>query len=280
MQVTVAELRILVLEEQHSMDRAEGLAWARKADAFGTLTRLFARPRDEDFELTYKERRYQPFWHVGCSAYYGYERQGQYQIALRGPEVQSVTIQGADYDAQNSSVTLTGVEHCRESARAEFYVDALTGAKEAGLAEYANYPGQEAALQDLNALRSEGVIVVPPQLASTGIVREAVGGLVRRVVADEITEEVLEVQRLDLYFRPVYVFGYRWISKEREALMEYDALTGKFTIDGKSFQEYADAGIEAELVADLDAETVAQLVPGGQLAVKTEAPSSSGRRRG
>ena len=57
MQVTVAELRILVLEEQHSMDRAEGLAWARKADAFGTLTRLFARPRDEDFELTYKERR-------------------------------------------------------------------------------------------------------------------------------------------------------------------------------------------------------------------------------
>lgn len=280
MQVTVAELRILVLEEQHSMDRAEGLAWARKADAFGTLTRLFARPRDEDFELTYKERRFQPFWHVACSAYYGYERQGQYQVALRGPEVQSVTIQGADYDAQNSSITLTGLEHCRESARAEFYVDALTGAKEAGLAEYANYPAQEATLQDLNAARTEGVIVVPPQLASTGIVREAVGGLVRRVVADEITEEILEVQRLDLYYRPVYAFGYRWISKEREALMEYDALTGKFSVDGKAYQEYAEAVIEAELVADLDAQTVADLVPGGQLAVKTEAPAPSGRRRG
>lgn len=279
MQVTVAELRILALEEQHSMDRAEGLAWARKADAFGALTRLFSRPRDEDFELIYKERRYQPFWHVACNAYYGYERRGEYQITLRGPEVQSVTIQGADHDAQNASISLSGVEHCRESARAEFYVDALTGAKEPALAEYANYPSQTASLQDLNALRSEGVLVVPPQLASTGIVREAIGGLVRRVVADEITEEVLEVQRLDLYYRPVYAFQYRWISKEREAFMEYDALNGKFTTDGKSFQEYAEAPIDAELVADLDAETVSQLVPGGQLAVKTEAPSS-GKRRG
>lgn len=85
MKVTVAELRILALEEQHSMDRAEGLAWARKVDAFGAIAKLFSRPKDEDFELIYKERRYQPFWHVVCSAFYGYERQGEYQVTMRGP---------------------------------------------------------------------------------------------------------------------------------------------------------------------------------------------------
>ncbi len=278
MKVTVAELRILALEEQHSMDRAEGLAWARKVDAFGAIAKLFSRPKDEDFELIYKERRYQPFWHVVCSAFYGYERQGEYQVTMRGPEVKSVTIQGTDYDVAGNGVTFSGLEHCSETASVEYYVDALSGSKEASLAEYVNYPGRVVSLQDLAALRSEGVIVVPPQLASTGIVRDAVGGLVKRVVADEITEEVLEVQSLDLYFRPIYTFQYRWASKEREAMMEYDALTGKFSTEGKSYQEYGDATIDAELVAGPDAQTVAQLVPGGQLAVKTEATPA--RRRG
>lgn len=61
-------------------------------------------------------------------------------------------------------------------------------------------------------------------------------------------------------------------------MMEYDALTGKFSTEGKSYQEYGDATIDAELVAGPDAQTVAQLVPGGQLAVKTEATPA--RRRG
>jgi len=277
MKVTVAELRILALEEQHSMDRAEGLAWARKAEAFGTIAKLFSRPKDDDFELIYKERRYQPFWHISCKAFYGYERQGQYQVAMRGPEVKSVTIQGTDYDVQSSIVSLIGVEHCAETASVEYYVDGLSGTKQASLAEYINFPGRVIGLQDLAALRSEGAIVVPPQLASTGIVRDAVGGLVKRVVADEITEEVLEVEKLDLYYRPVYTFQYRWISKAREAMMEYDALTGKFSTDGKGYQEYGDATVDAELVTGPDAETVAQLVPGGQLAVKAEAPPTRKR---
>ncbi len=260
------------------MDRAEGLAWARKADAFGALAKLFSRPKDEDYELIHKERRYQPFWHVSCKAFYGYERQGQYQVAMRGPEVKSVTVQGTDYPVAGNAVALSGVEHCNETATVEYYVDGLSGNKDPSLVEYIGFPGRAVGLQDLAALRTGGVIVVPPRLASTGIVRDAVGGLVKRVVADEITDEVLDVQKLDLYFRPVYTFQYRWISKEREATIEYDALTGKFTTDGKSYQEYADAVIDAELVAGPDAETVAQLVPGGQLAVKTEAPTP--RKRG
>jgi len=278
MKVTVAELRILVLEEQHSMDRAEGLAWARKIDAFGALSRLLSRPKDEDFELVHKEHRYQPFWHVACKAFYAYERQAQYHLTLRGPEVKSVTIQGTDYPVAATALDLTGVEHCEETASVEYFVDGLSGNKDASLGEYTHFPTRTVGLPDLAALRSQGAIVVPPQLASTGIVRDAVGGLVKRVVADEITDEVLDVEKLDLYYRPVYTFQYRWISKEREAIMDYDALTGKFSIDGKSYQEYADMAIDAELVTGPDAETVAQLVPGGQLAVKAEAVAP--RKRG
>ncbi len=270
MKVTVADLRILVFEEQHSMDRAEGLAWARKADAFGTLSRLFSRPRDEDFELTYKERRYQPFWHVVCSAHYAYERQAQYQVPLKGTEIKSVTIEGSDYEVSGTSLGLSGVEHCSETGRAEFYMDALTGNKDASLADFATFSSAEATLEDLGKMGAEGVIVVPPQIGSTGVLRNAVQSLVKQVVADEIVEESLDVEHIDLYYRPVYAFEYRWLSREREASMEYDALTGKFSTDGKTFQEFADKTIEAEVIASLDADTVAQLVPGGQLAISSK----------
>jgi len=270
MRVTVADLRILVLEAQHSMDRAEGLAWARKAEAFGTLTRLLSRPRDEDFELTYKEKRYQPFWHVAGSALYEYERRRQYQIALQGPEVKSVTIDGTDYDVAGGNVTLHGVEHCSETSRVEYYVDALAGQRDPDLAAYVSYPSTATGLEGLGAMAAEGAIVIPPQVASTGIVREVVNGLVRRVVADEVVEEVLEIERLDLYYRPIYAFRYRWISKDREGTLEHDALTGQFRTEGKTFEDYAEQTIEPELVAPVDAETVQQLVPDGRLAVKVE----------
>lgn len=272
MRVTVADLRILVLEEQHSMDRAEGLAWARKADAFGTLTKLFSRPRDEDFELVHKERRYQPFWYVVGSALYEYERRAQYQVTLQGPEVRSVTIDGNDYDVTGASITLNGLEHCSETSRVELYVDGLTSTRNPELVEYINYPTRTVGPEDLGVMSAEGAIVVPPQLASTGIVREVVNGLVRRVVADDVVGEVLDIERLDLYFRPVYAFRYRWLSKDREATMEYDALTGKFSADGQTFESYAGQAIEPDLLAPVDAQTVQQLVPGGELAVRVEPP--------
>jgi hypothetical protein len=272
MKISVAKVRVLLFEEQHSMDRAEGLAWARKVDAFGAITRLFTRPKDEEFELTYKERRYQPFWYVTANAAYDYERQGEYELPLKGGEVRSVTIAGHDYDVSGSKVTLQGVEHCSETARVEFLVDALSGAKDNSLREYLSFPHRDVSLEDLAGLSAESVLVVPPQIAATGIVREVVGGLIKRVVADEIVNEVLNIERLDLCFRPVYAFQYRWTAKERDALMEYDGLTGKFTTEGRSFKEYADQPIDPALVTGPDAQGVEELVPGGSIAVKQERP--------
>ena len=40
MQITVADERALLLEEQISMEQAEGRAWSKKGDAFGTITKM------------------------------------------------------------------------------------------------------------------------------------------------------------------------------------------------------------------------------------------------
>ena len=102
MEITLVQERAMILQEQLSMDQAEGRAWSHKMEAFGRLERvtsLFSRPKDEDFELLYKEKRYQPFWHIICTARYVYERRRQYPLKVSGPEIKSVTIEGTTYDA-------------------------------------------------------------------------------------------------------------------------------------------------------------------------------------
>jgi hypothetical protein len=271
MEIHLAEERAMILQEQISMDQAEGRAWSNKLDAFGRLvkmTSLFTRPKDEDFRLVYKEKRYQPFWYVVCSSLYAYERRRQYPLRVSGPEVKSVTIEGMEYDAESGNVTLTAVEHCREELRQEVLVDGFTNQPNPTLTDYLKYPTTEVAEDDLDDFRPEGAIVVPPQARASAIVRDVLIGMIKSVQADRIIEDRIEVERVDLYYRPVYAFQYLWASKEKETVIEYDGLTGKLQTDGKTFQQYVGKLLDPEFLFDVGVETVDLLVPGGGLAIK------------
>ena len=85
MNVELAEERILVLPEQLSEEQAETRAWVKRLDAFGTMAKmsgLLARPKDQEFELVYKERRLQPFWRLEATAVSAYERSRDYVIKV------------------------------------------------------------------------------------------------------------------------------------------------------------------------------------------------------
>jgi hypothetical protein len=271
MEITLVEERAMILQEQLSMDQAEGRAWSHKLDAFGRLERvtsLFARPKDEDFELLYKEKRYQPFWHIVCTARYVYERRRQYPLKVSGPEVQSVTIEGMEYDAASGTITLTGLEHCREELRTELFVDGLSNEPDPALADYLHYPATAVVEEDLDDFKPEDAIVVPPQARATAVVRDVLIGMIKSVQADRIIEDHIGVEGVDLYYRPVYAFQYRWVSKDKETIIEYDAMTGKLQAGGKTFQQYVGKFLDPEFLFDIGAETVDLLVPGGGLAIK------------
>ena len=98
MNVELAEERILVLPEQLSEEQAETRAWVKRLDAFGTMAKmsgLLTRPKDQEFELIYKERRLQPFWRLEARAVNVYERSRDYVVKV-APGVTSVSIAGAD----------------------------------------------------------------------------------------------------------------------------------------------------------------------------------------
>ena len=271
MEITVANERALLLKEQLSMDQAEGRAWSKKTEAFGALakmTSLLQRPKDDDFRLVYKEHRYQPFWQVVCSARYVYDRRRQYPLALGGPEVEAVTLEGTRYQAANGLVTLNGVEHCREEAHQEIFVEGISGEKTPALAEYCKFAAIEIPEEDLDNFAAEGTIVVPPQARASAIVREVLAAMIKSVQADRILEEQVEVERVDLYYRPVYAFQYRWLSKEKEAVIEYDALTGALQGGGKTFQQYLGKVLDPDFLFDVGIDTIDLLVPGGGIAIK------------
>jgi hypothetical protein len=271
MEITLVQERAMILQEQLSMDQAEGRAWSHKVEAFGRLERvtsLFSRPKDEDFELLYKEKRYQPFWHIICTAHYVYERRRQYPLKVSGPETKSVTIEGTTYDATSGTITLSGLEHCREELCEELLVDGFTNEADPTLTGYLQYQTTVIEEDDLDDFQPEDAIVVPPQARATAVVRDVLIGMIKSVQADRIIEDRIGVERVDLYYRPVYAFQYRWIPKAKETVIEYDALTGKLQAGGKTFQQYMGKFLDPEFLFDIGAETVDLLVPGGGLAIK------------
>ena len=117
MEISLADERALLLKEQLTLEQAEGRAWSNKIDAFGRMAKmgsLLQRPKDDDFELIYKEHRVEPFWHVVCDTRYVYERRREFPLEISGPEVEKVTIEDKEYGVTNGRLILHGLEYCRE----------------------------------------------------------------------------------------------------------------------------------------------------------------------
>jgi len=271
MEISLADERALLLKEQLTLEQAEGRAWSKKVDAFGRIAKVgsfLQRPKDDDFELLYKEHRVEPFWHIVCHARYVYERRREFPLPISGPEVEKVTVEEQEYLVNNGRLILHGLEHCREEPHKEVYVDGYTNQQIPELAGYLDFPANEVPTDYMDDLTEKGIIVVPPQVRASAVVREVLISMLRTVQADRILEDAVDIQKVDLYYRPVYAFQYRWKSREKEAILEYDGLTGRLQADGKTFQQYMGKLMDPEFLFDVGADTIDLLLPGGGLAVK------------
>src|SRR5690242_13672045 len=121
MNVELTEERILILADRFSMEHAEGRAWTKRVEAFGTMARVtgfLKQPKDEEFEIVYRERRLQPFWRVACATVQAYERRRDYGVTV-APEVRSVLIAGETHAAVAGKIAIGGLESCREERSSE-----------------------------------------------------------------------------------------------------------------------------------------------------------------
>ena len=266
MEVAIAEERILVFADRVGAEVAEAKAWAKRIEAFGTLARmsgLLARPKDDEFEIVYREKRLQPFWRIASRATSKYERSRTYSINL-APEVKHVVIDGQERPIESHRTAVAGQESCEEESRRQVLVDGLTGAESLTLAAYLDFPVAEADVAMLALLAADNTVVVPPQVKASGLVRDAVSKAIGKIDADRILEEKVELEAVDLYYRPVYAFRYRRAGKE--AVVEVDALSGEANVAGTTFEQHLGKILEPKFLLDIGAEAANLFIPGATVA--------------
>jgi hypothetical protein len=266
MNVELAEERVLVLPDPSSMEAAETRARARRIDAFGAMARmsgLLTKPKDDEFELVYKERRLQPFWRLTATAIYAYERTRAYTVKVAA-DVHSVALGGEARTVSAGGFSISGLESCREETRREFYYDGLSKAALADMSVYVKFEGKVATPDELAEIAKTGTIVVPPEARSSMIVREVVAAMLSKIDADRVLEETVRIESVDLYYRPVYAFRYR--RQGKEAVVEYDALTGVARPGGATFESFLGRILEPKFLFDMTVETANVFFPGATLA--------------
>jgi hypothetical protein len=111
-------------------------------------------------------------------------------------------------------------------------------------------------------------ILIPPQARISAIMRDSLSKMITGIQADTILQEDVEVSCVDLYYRPIYAFKYAWASKQKEAIIEVDGLTGEFRAGTRVFTEYFGKVLDQAFLFDIGADAVGMFVPGGGIAIK------------
>jgi len=265
MDVELAEERILILPETLSIEQSEGRAWAKRIEAYGTMAKLagfLSRPDDAEFEVIYRERRLQPFWHIGCTAHYAYERARDYRVPVG--EHATEVVEGIPRPVTAGTYTIGGLERCREQVEREAWFDGISGAPDPALAAYLKNPTTSGDAATLAAQTEGGVAVVPPQAKTSMLVRDILASAITRIEADSVTEERMVVHHVDLVYRPIHAFRYRWQGKE--AVVEVDAVTGLARAGGSTFEHYVGKVLDAEFLLNAGVEMAGLFIPGARLA--------------
>lgn len=266
MNVELAEERILLLPDKLGAQQSEGRAWSKRTDAFGAFAKLggfLNKPKDEDYEVVYRELRLQPFWRLSASSTYVYERQRQHKLKV-GVEVEAISLGDQKYPAANREVAITVTECCNESTQRDWLFDGITKKVEPSLKTYVSTEAAPVTADELNEKAKAGAIIVPPQAKASMLTREVISQAIRKIEADRIIEEKMQIDAIDLYYRPVYAVRYKW--QQKEAVVEVDAVTGETKTGGATFEAYVGKMIDRDFLLDAGAEALNTFIPGVNLA--------------
>lgn len=268
MEVTVSDQKLYVVSPRFSDEQARERAWDHKGAAFGSLSRLFLRPKGDEIKVAAVEKRYDPLWHVVAHRRVVFDRGREYRVPVGDAAVQRVTIAGSEYEVAAGPprhYVIRGVEHCVEDVTVDRTVDALTGADSQAQAVVG---AERQEVSDPADLAPADAVVVPPETKASLVVQRLVQQLVTPYEADTVFEETITIDHLHLLYHPVAAFEYVWEARGKRAVVEFDLVTGEVRTDGRALEQQVRRMFTREVLFDLGAETINLVVPGGAIALK------------
>lgn len=263
--IKVEREKLLLLDDNLGWEKARKQAEEYKVKAMGMINQLFFKPKAEEVEIIYEEKRYQSFWHIIGNSNFEYKRKVNYKVPVE-TVVMDVEVKGEDHkvDLKEHAFDLSAVEHCKESYREELLVDAHSD-QVGDFTKYLKF--HHAVIESTDVLLKDGAMVVDLQTKASYLVRKVLNELVKPYKADEVIDEKIGIEELSLYFYPVYTFEFYWKNKDKKSVMEFDGVTGEV---GKGQKMISANRLKDSFTAtDLYdfAKEVANFFPGGSLAM-------------
>lgn len=256
--------KLLALQDVLGMEKARELANDQKGKAFGMLSSLLSRPKAEDIDIVYEEKRYDAFWHIIGNARFEYKRRKTYTVPL-DPVVRDVDLLEKNFSADQATraIRLKGVEHCVEEYREEERINAQTG--QAGdFLRYLSRPTRQ--IQSTDELTKDGALVAALDAKPAFLIRKVVNALIKPIQADQILDEQIGISDLCLYFVPLYTFELHWKAKEKRVTISFDGTTGELRTQANKITEKLRTSFTNQEIFEFGKE-VANFVPGGGLAM-------------
>lgn len=254
--------KLLVLEDVLGLEKAKALAQEQKVKALGVLAGLLSRPKPEDIELVYEEKRYEAFWHVIGASHFEYKRRKIYHINLE-PMVQDVELLGQTFQANQQKMEIQGIERCIEEYREELLINAQSG--ESG--DFSRYLARNTRqVTSTDELTQDGTPIVDLQAKPAFLVRKVINTLIKAFQADQILDERIGIQELALYFIPVYTFEFHWKAKDKRIALSFDGATGEQRAQANKIVSKLRQNFTNDEIFEFGKE-VANFVPGGGLAM-------------
>lgn len=257
--------KLLVIEDVLGMEKAREMATEQKVKSFGLLAGLLSRPKPEDIEIVYEEKRYDAFWRVLGTAKFEYKRRKAYKIPVEHM-VQDVEILGSDFHVlpHSKSIEIEGIEHCMEEYREEVIVNAETGDPDQSFSKYLSYLSQQ--INSTDTLTKDETPIVALEAKPAFLVRKVVNQLIKPIQADKILDEQIGINELALYFIPVYTFEFLWKPKDKRVTISFDGATGQLRPNANKITSRLRKSFTNDEIFEFGKE-VANFVPGGGLAM-------------
>lgn len=259
------EEKICVFDDVYNETSARAQAEHEKTAAFGMLARmkLWDRPKETDITLASTEKRYEPFWLAKATRRTLYKRKTTYQVRIEHAHAVAVELLGQKLpvDPARRELKLAALEDCERTVSLSEYFDGLhRQTSEKTLADFAgNYTFHE-----ISGNTEPNFIA--PTVTAASVLQQVKARLATAIEADQIESDEIDLQALNLLYRPVYAFQFAW--KDKQGVIEIDGLSGRVNKEGNMLGNAVRKLGSRDALFDLGADFAGMVLPGGTIVVK------------
>ena len=272
--------KVYIFEPVYDISAATEQANKKKLDAFGMMAKfnILNKPKDEAVHAARSELRYEPFWFIDSIRIVDYKLLLERKLEVDDEYATSILIDGKTYeifeDSKKSFVsndkrysTLNVQYNCNREIKYKTYIDGLgrniKSENYEKLFKNSNYKFKE--VEDLTNIDN----IINPTFSFSSAIEEMKNSLLReKIISHEILTDDAIVDKIYLYFRPVYAFEFIWSNENKVGIIEIDGLNGEISEKGVWLKDRVSKVMTRDMFFDIGGEIANGMVPGSGVVVK------------